>query len=236
MIGPIILCGIAKCRALIPYLAGLNHIQKGGVKMRVKMDKLPSMTEFLKMHPEIKPETYKRYQKAIKSAAKANREVAKSLGGKQTDVLKGIDLRLRNLDRIPYVDEYINKLAMGWESRAANAYDVYTQRQQTYLSNILNIMIDDDAMYNSIEVEVLQDFLSDATDKQMAEFINALGNRGVGVLYVGETGEIALDFGSVVTAIHTYIMGDKNFLRYKDNKERVADIRNRMFRNRHKAR
>ena len=204
--------------------------------MRVKMDKLPSMTEFLKMHPEIKPETYKRYQKAIKSAAKANREVAKSLGGKQTDVLKGIDLRLRNLDRIPYVDEYINKLAMGWESRAANAYDVYTQRQQTYLSNILNMMIDDDAMYNSIEVEVLQDFLSDATDKQMAEFINALGNRGVGVLYVGETGEIALDFGSVVTAIHTYIMGDKNFLRYKDNKERVADIRNRMFRNRHKAR
>ena len=204
--------------------------------MRVKKDKLPSMTEFLKMHPEIKPETYKRYQKAIKSAAKANREVAKALGGKQTDVLKGIDLRLRNLDRIPYVDAYINKLAMGWESRAANAYDVYTQRQQTYLSNILNMMIDDDAMYNSIEVEVLQDFLSDATDKQMAEFINALGNRGVGVLYVGETGEIALDFGSVVTAIHTYIMGDKNFLRYKDNKERVADIRNRMFRNRHKTR
>ena len=204
--------------------------------MRVKMDKLPSMTEFLKMHPEIKPETYKRYQKAIKLAAKANREVAKALGGKQTDVLKGIDLRLRNLDRIPYVDAYINKLSMGWESRAANAYDVYTQRQQTYLSNILNMMIDDDATYNSIEVEVLQDFLSDATDKQMAEFINALGNRGVGVLYVGETGEIALDFGSVVTAIHTYIMGDKNFLRYKDNKERVADIRNRMFRNRHKAR
>ena len=204
--------------------------------MRVKMDKLPSMTEFLKMHPEIKPETYKRYQKAIKSAAKANREVAKTLGGKQTDVLKGIDLRLRNLDRIPYVDAYINKLAMGWESRAANAYDVYTQRQQTYLSNILNMMIDDDAMYNSIEVELLQDFLSDATDKQMAEFINALGNRGVGVLYVGETGEIALDFGSVVTAIHTYIMGDKNFLRYKVNKERVADIRNRMFRNRHKTR
>ena len=204
--------------------------------MRVKMDKLPSMTEFLKMHPEIKPETYKRYQKAIKSAAKANREVAKALGGKQTDVLKGIDLRLRSLDRIPYVDSYINKLAMGWESRAANAYDVYTQRQQTYLSNILNMMIDDDAMYNSIEVEVLQDFLSNATDKQMAEFINALGNRGVGVLYVGETGEIALDFGSVVTAIHTYIMGDKNFLRYKDNKERVADIRNRMFRNRYKTR
>lgn len=204
--------------------------------MRIKMDKLPSMTEFLKMHPEIKPETYKRYQRAIKSAAKANREVAKALGGKQTDVLKGIDLRLRSLDRIPYVDSYINKLAMGWESRAANAYDVYTQRQQTYLSNILNMMIDDDAMYNSIEVEVLQDFLSDATDKQMAEFINALGNRGVGVLYVGETGEIALDFGSVVTAIHTYIMGDKNFLRYKDNKERVANVRNRMFKNRYKTR
>lgn len=204
--------------------------------MRVKMDKLPSMTEFLKMHPEIKPETYKRYQRAIKAANKANRQIAKSLGGKQTDVLKGIDLRLRSLDRIPYVDAYINKLAMGWESRANNAYQVYTQRQQTYLSNILNMMIDDDAMYNSIEVEVLQDFLSDATDKQMAEFINALGNRGVGVLYVGETGEIALDFGSVVTAIHTYIMGDKNFLRYKDNKERVSDIRNRMFRNRYKTR
>lgn len=204
--------------------------------MRVKMNDLPSMTEFLKMHPEIRPETYKRYQSAIKAASKANREIAKALGGKQTDVLKGMDLRLRSLDRIPYVDAYINKLAMGWESRAANAYQVYTQRQQTYLSNILNMMIDDDSMYNSVEVEVLQDFLSDATDKQMAEFINALGNRGVGVLYVGETGEIVLDFGSVVTAIHTYIMGDKDFLRYKDNKERVADIRARMMRNRYKTR
>lgn len=204
--------------------------------MRVKMDDLPSMTEFLQMHPEIKPETYKRYQNAIKSAAKANREIAKALGGKQTDVLKGMDLRLRSLDRIPYVDTYINKLAMGWESRAANAYQVYTQRQQTYLSNILNMMLDDDSMYNSVEVEVLQDFLSDATDKQMAEFINALNNRGVGVLYDGKTGEIVLDFGSVTTAIHTYIMGDKNFLRYKDNKERVADIRARMMRNRYKTR
>ena len=90
--------------------------------MRVKMDKLPSMTKFLKMHPEIKPETYKRYQNAIKAAAKANREVAKALGGKQTDVLKGMDLRLRRLDRIPFLDSYINKLAMGWESRAENAY------------------------------------------------------------------------------------------------------------------
>lgn len=203
--------------------------------MRVKMDKLPSMSEFLKMHPEIRRETYKRYQSAIKAASKANREIAKALGGKQTDVLKGIDLRLRSLDRIPYVDSYINKLAMGWESRAENAYQVYTQRQQTYLSNILNMMIDDDTMYDSVEVEVLQDFLSDATDKQMAEFIKALGNRGVGVLYVGETGEIELDFGSVVTAIHTYILGDKYFLRRKDNKERVADIRNRMTRNRVKT-
>lgn len=204
--------------------------------MRVKMSKLPSMTEFLKMHPEIRPETYKRYQSAIKAASKANLEIAKALGGKQTDVLKGMDLRLRSLDRIPYVDDYINKLAMGWESRAANAYQVYTQRQQTYLSNVLNMMIDDDSMYNSVEVEILQDFLSNATDKQMTEFINALGNRGVGVLYVGETGEIALDFGSVVTAIHTYIMGDRNFLRYKDNKERVSDIRARMMRNRYKTR
>ena len=104
--------------------------------MRVKMDKLPSMTKFLKIHPEIKPETYKRYQNAIKAAAKANREVAKALGGKQTDVLKGMDLRLRRLDRIPFIDSYINKLAMGWESRAENAYQVYTQRQQSYLSNI----------------------------------------------------------------------------------------------------
>lgn len=203
--------------------------------MRVKMDDLPSMTEFLKMHPEIRPETYKRYQNAIKAASKANREVARALGGKQTDVLKGMDLRLRNLDRIPYVDSYINKLAMGWESRAANAYQVYTQRQQNYLSNILNMMLDDDAMYDSVEAELLQDFLSDATDKQMAEFINALGNRGVGLLYVGETGEIALDFGSIVTAIHTYIMGDKNFLRYKDNRDRVADVRNRTMRNRVKT-
>lgn len=203
--------------------------------MRVKMDKLPSMTKFLKMHPEIRPETYKRYQNAIKAASKANKEVAKALGGKQTDVLKGMDLRLRNLDRIPYLDSYINKLAMGWESRAANAYQVYTQRQQTYLSNILNMMLDDDAMYDSVEAELLQDFLSEATDRQMAEFINALGNRGVGLLYVGETGEIALDFGSVVTAIHTYILGDKNFLRYKDNKEMVANIRARMMRNRVKT-
>lgn len=203
--------------------------------MRVKMDDLPSMTEFLKMHPEIRPETYKRYQNAIKAASKANREVARALGGKQTDLLKGLDLRLRNLDRIPYVDNYINKLAMGWESRAENAYQVYTQRQQTYLSNILNMMLDDDAMYDSVEAELLQDFLSDATDKQMAEFINALGNRGVGLLYVGETGEIALDFGSVVTAIHTYILGDKKFLRYKDNRDRVADVRNRTMRNRVKT-
>lgn len=203
--------------------------------MRVKMDKLPSMTKFLKMHPEIKPETYKRYQNAVKSAAKANREVAKALGGKQTDVLKGMDLRLRRLDRIPYLDDYINKLAMGWESRAENAYQVYTQRQQSYLSNILNMMIDDDTMYNSVEVEVLQDFLSNATDKEMAEFINALDNIGVGMLYVSETGEIALDFGSVVTAVHKYIMGDKNFLRYKDNKNMIADIRNRMARNRIKT-
>lgn len=204
--------------------------------MRVKMDKLPSMTEFLKMHPEIKPETYKRYQNAIKAAGKANRKIAKALGGKPTDVLKGIDLRLRSLDRIPYVDAYINKLAMGWESRANNAYQVYTQRQQTYLSNILNMMIDDDTMFDSIEVEELQNFLSVATDQQMAEFINALDNRGVGVLYDSNTGEIVLDFGSVVTAIHTYIMDDKNFLRYKRNKDKVADIRNRMMRNRVKKR
>ena len=204
--------------------------------MRVKMDKLPSMTEFLKMHPEIKPETYKRYQSAIKAADKANRQIANELGGKPTDVLKGMDLRLRSLDRIPYVDSYINKLAMGWESRATNAYQVYTQRQQTYLSNILNMMLDDDTMYDSIEVEELQDFLSGATDEQMAGFINALNNRGVKVLYDGKTGEIVLDFGSVVTAIHTYIMGDKNFLRYKNNKARVADIRNKMMRNRYKTR
>lgn len=204
--------------------------------MRVKMDKLPSMTEFLKMHPEIKPETYKRYQNAIKAASKANREVAKALGGKPTDVLNGMDLRLRSLDRIPYVNSYINKVAMGWESRAANAYQVYTQRQQTYLANILNMMLDDDNMYDSIEVEELQDFLSRATDKEMAGFINALNNRGVGLLYDGKTGEIVLDFGSVVTAIHTYIMGDKNFLRYKNNKDRVAYIRNKMMRNRYKTR
>ena len=73
------------------------------------------------------------------------------------------------------------------------------------------------------------------TEEEAAEFINALDNRGVGMLYVSETGEIALDFGSVVTAVHTYIMGDKNFLRYKDNKNMVADIRNRMARNRIKT-
>ena len=156
--------------------------------MRVKMDDLPSMTEFLKMYPEIRPETYKRYQNAIKAASRANQEVARALGGKQTDVLKGLDLRLRKLDRIPYLDSYINKLAMGWESRAANAYQVYTQRQQTYLSNILNMMLDDDFMYDSVEVEIFQDFLSGATDRQMAEFINALNNRGVDVLYDGKTG------------------------------------------------
>lgn len=199
--------------------------------MQVKMDKLPSMTEFLKNHPDLKPETYKRYQNAIKLAAKANREVAKSLGGKQSRILKGMDLRLKRLDRIPYLDDYINKLAMGWESRAENAYQVYTQRQQTYLSNILNMMIDDDTMYNSVEVEILNDFLSNARDEEMAEFINALGDRGVGMLYVGETGEIALDFGSVVTAVHTYIMGDKNFLRYKANRNMVAEISNRRARN-----
>lgn len=199
--------------------------------MKVKMDKLPSMTEFLKKHPDLKPETYKRYQNAIKSAAKAGREVAKSLGGTQTGVLKGMDLRLKRLDRIPYLDDYINKLAMGWESRAENAYQVYTQQQQVYLTNILGMMIDDDAMYNSIELEKLQDFLYDANDREMAEFIRALEGRGVGMLYVGETGEIALDFGSVVTAVHTYIMGDKNFLKSKNNRNMVAGIRNRMARN-----
>lgn len=203
--------------------------------MRVKMDDLPSMTEFLKMHPEIRPETYKRYQNAINAANKANREVARALGGKKTDALKGLDLRLRNLDRIPYLDSYINKLAMGWESRAANAYQVYTQRQQTYLSNILNMMLDDDSMYNSVEVEIFQDFLSHASDKEMAEFINSLNGRGVGLLYDSETGEIVLDFGSVVTAIHTYMTGDKNFLRYKANRDRVAEIRNRMMQNRLKT-
>ena len=199
--------------------------------MHVKMDKLPSMTEFLEKHPDLKRETYKRYQDAVKLAAKASREVAKSLGGKQTRILNGMDLRLKRLDRIPYLDDYINKLAMGWESRAENAYQVYTQRQQTYLSNILNMMIDDDTMYDSIEVEILKDFLSNASDEEMAEFINALGDRGVGMLYVGETGEIALDFGSVVTAVHTYIMGDKNFLRYKANRNMVAEISNRRARN-----
>lgn len=199
--------------------------------MRVKMDKLPTMTEFLKKHPDLKRETYKRYQNAVKLAAKANREVAKSLGGKQTEALKGMDLRLKRLDRIPYLDDYINKLAMGWESRAENAYQVYTQRQQTYLSNVLNMMIDDDTMYNSVEVGILEDFLSNASDEEMAEFINALGDRGVGMLYIGETGEIALDFGSVVTAVHTYIMGDKNFLRYKANRNMVAEISNRRARN-----
>lgn len=199
--------------------------------MHVKMDKLPSMTEFLEKHPDLKRETYKRYQDAVKLAAKASREVAKSLGGKQTRILKGVDLRLKRLDRIPYLDDYINKLAMGWESRAENAYQVYTQRQQTYLSNILNMMIDDDTMYDSVEVEILKDFLSNASDEEMAEFINALGDRGVGMLYVGETGEIALDFGSVVTAVHTYIMGDKNFLRYKANRNMVAEISNRRARN-----
>ena len=70
----------------------------------------------------------------------------------------------------------------------------------------------------------------------MAEFINALNNRGVGVLYDGKTGEIVLDFGSVVTAIHTYIMNDKDFLRYKNNKDRVAYVRNKMMQNRYKTR
>ena len=55
---------------------------------KIRMDKLPSMTQFLKENPNITPETYKRYQAAMKQAEKAGREVAKGLGGITTQSMK----------------------------------------------------------------------------------------------------------------------------------------------------
>ena len=201
--------------------------------MRIKMDSLPSMTEFLAANPDIRPETFKRYQNAIKSAKKAGQIVAKSLGGVGTITMEGLDIRLKDLSRIPYKDAYINKLAMGWESRAENAYQVFTERQVTYLTNLLTMMIDEDYLQNSVEVEEFKNFMTGSTDEEKARFIKAMKGRGAYMLYDPETGEPVVDFGSVITAIRTEVMGDKRFLSRKAAKEEVSQIRSAMMRSRY---
>lgn len=199
---------------------------------KIPMEKLPTMTQFLRANPNISKETYKRYQSAIKAAKKAGDIVAKGLGGIMSESMKGQDIRLKDLSRIPYPDQYIRKLAMGWESVAENAYQVYTDRQRTYLTNLLGMMLDDDTLYNSTEVDIFQEFLTTATDEEMAGFIKSMRGRGAYALYNSETNEIAIDFGGVITAIHTDILGEKNFLRSSGNRERVEDVRRSMLRNR----
>lgn len=201
--------------------------------MRIKMDLLPSMTKFLKMHPEIKPETYNRYQNAIKSARKAGQIVAKGLGGVGSITMEGLDIRLKDLSRIPYKDAYINKLAMGWESRAENAFQVFTERQDTYLTNLLTMMLDEDYLQDAVELEEFKNFLARSTDEEKARFIKSMKGRGAYMLYDPDTGEPVVDFGSVITAIRTEVMGDKRFLFRKASREEVSQIRSAMMRSRH---
>lgn len=201
--------------------------------MRVKMDNLPSMSEFLAKNPDIKPETFKRYQKAIKSAKKAGQIVAKGLGGVGSIVMDGMDIRLKDLSRIPYKDEYIKKLAMGWESRAENAYQIYTERQITYLTNLLTMMMDEDYLQDSVELEEFKNFMIISTDEEKARFITSMRGRGACMLYDPETQEPVIDFGSVITAIRTEIMGDKRFLLRKQSREEVSQIRSAMMRSRY---
>lgn len=201
--------------------------------MRVKMDDLPSMTDFLAANPDIKPETFKRYQNAIKSARKAGQIVAKGLGGVGSIVMEGMDIRLKDLSRIPYKDAYINKLAMGWESRAENAYQVFTERQVTYLTNLLTMMMDEDYLQDAVELEEFKNFLARSTDEEKARFIKSMRGRGAYMLYDPETGEPVVDFGSVITAIRTEVMGDKRFLSRKASREEVSQIRSAMMRSRY---
>ena len=201
---------------------------------KINMEDMPSMRQFLKENPQISAKTAYRYQRAIKAAKKAGKIVAKGLGGVESQFMDGQDIRLKNLSRIPYPDDYIKKLAMGWESRAENAYQVYTDRQKTYLTNLLGMMLDDDALYSSAEVDAFQEFLTSASDKDMASFIKSMKGRGAYVLYDPESGEIAIDFGGVLTAIHTNILGEKNFLKSSTNRERIAEVRAAMMRNRNK--
>lgn len=201
---------------------------------KIRMDSMPSMMEFLKANPQISRETAYRYQRAIKAARKAGKIVARELGGVISQSMEGQDIRLKDLRRVPFPDKYIQKLAMGWESMAENAYQVYTDRQRTYLTNLLGMMLDDDALYNSAEVDVFQDFLTNASDEQMAGFIKSMKGRGAYTLYNSETNEIAIDFSGVITAIHTDILGEKYFLKSSKNRARVDAVRTAMMRKRMK--
>lgn len=198
----------------------------------IKMDKLPSMTQFLEEHPDIKPETYKRYQAAMKEAQKAGREVAKSLGGVTPKSMKAVDIRTKDLSRIPYVDDYLNKLAITRENIAQNAYQVYTYRQNHYLLSLYTMMLEDSSVSESPEVEVFGDWLKSATDEQKARFIKEIKGRGAYTLYNEDTGEAAIDFGAVIAGIHSSIMDEKTWLKSPKSRSYVDSIREIMIANR----
>ena len=196
------------------------------------MDKLPSMTQFLKEHPDIKRETYDRYQAAMKDAAKAGREVAKSLGGIMPKSMKSVDIRTKDLSRIPYVDDYLNKLAITRENIAQNAYQVYTYRQNHYLLSLYTMMLEDSSVSESPEVEVFGDWLTSATDEQKARFIKVIKGRGAYTLYNEDTGEAVIDFGAVIAGIHSNIMGENKWLNSPASRSYVDSIREIMIANR----
>ena len=196
------------------------------------MDKLPSMTQFLKEHPDIKRETYDRYQAAMKDAAKAGREVAKSLGGIMPKSMKAVDIRTKDLSRIPYVDDYLNKLAITRENIAQNAYQVYTYRQNHYLLSLYTMMLEDSSVSESPEVEVFGDWLTSATDEQKARFIKVIKGRGAYTLYNEDTGEAVIDFGAVIAGIHSNIMGENKWLNSPASRSYVDSIREIMIANR----
>ena len=199
---------------------------------KIRMDKLPSMTQFLKENPNITPETYKRYQAAMKLSDKAGREVAKGLGGITSQSMKAVDIRTKDLSRIPYADEYLNKLAISRENMAQNAYQVYTERQDNYLLSLYKMMLEDSSVSESPEVEELGDWLTRATDEEKAGFIKEIKGRGAYTLYNKDTGEPEIDFGTVVSGIHTYIMGERSWLRSSRSRSYVDSIRQIMIANR----
>ena len=199
---------------------------------KIRMDKLPSMTQFLKEHPDIKRETYKRYQEAMKQAAKAGREVAKSLGGIMPKSMKAVDIRTKDLSRIPYVDDYLNKLAITRENIAQNAYQVYTYRQNHYLLSLYTMMLEDSSVSESTEVDVFGEWLTNATDEQKARFIKGIKGRGAYTLYNEDTGEPVIDFGAVIAGIHSYIMGENTWLNSPASRSYVDSIREIMIANR----
>ena len=199
---------------------------------KIKMDKFPSMTQFLKEHTDIKRETYKRYQNAMKDAEKAGREVAKSLGGIMPKSMKAVDIRTKDLSRIPYVDDYLNKLATTRENIAQNAYQVYTYRQNHYLSSLYTMMLEDSSLIESSEVDVFGEWLTKATDEEKARFIKGIKGRGAYTLYNEDTGEPDIDFGTVVAGIHSYIMNEETWWKSPVSRSYVDSIREIMIANR----